>query len=65
MQDTVKEIVPAIAHTSGNVSDAEGSAIRDFIGMKPPERKRKAGRPTNSRDKLPYDDWCAKSKRTK
>lgn len=41
MQDTVKEIVPAIAHTSGNVSDAEGSAIGDFIGLKPPERKRK------------------------
>lgn len=65
MQDTVKEIVPAIAHTSGNVSDAEGSAIGDFIGLKPPERKRKAARPTNSRDKPPYDDRGAKSKRMK
>jgi hypothetical protein len=28
-----KETVPAIAYTGGNISDAEGSAIGDFIGL--------------------------------
>lgn len=46
-----REALPAIVQASGNASDAEGSAVGDFIGLKAPERKRKAGRPTNSRDK--------------
>lgn len=65
MQLKDKEAVPAIAYTNSNTSDAEGSAIGDFVGLKAPERKRKAGRPTNSRDKPPYDDRGAKSKRLK
>ncbi|XBI61551.1 hypothetical protein VPH35_042328 [Triticum aestivum] len=47
------------------MSDADGSGIRNFIGLSAPERKRKAGRPTNSRDKPPYDDRGAKSKKMK
>ncbi|XBI07137.1 hypothetical protein VPH35_135078 [Triticum aestivum] len=65
MQLKDKEAVPAIAYTNSNTSDVEGSAIGDFVGLKAPERKRKAGRPTNSRDKPPYDDRGAKSKRLK
>lgn len=60
-----REALPAIVQASGNASDAEGSAVGDFIGLKAPERKRKAGRPTNSRDKPPYDDRGAKSKKFK
>ena len=65
MQDTVKEIVPAIAHTSGNVSDAEGSGIGNLLGLTAPVHKRKPGRPTNSRDKPPYYVRVAKSKKRK
>lgn len=46
-------------------SDAGGSAVGNFIGLAAPERKRKAGRPTSSRDKPPYDDLGAKSKKSK
>ncbi|KAM3349064.1 hypothetical protein ACQJBY_022306 [Aegilops geniculata] len=65
MQLKDKEVVPLIAYTNGNTSDAEGSGIGDFVGLKAPERKRKVGRPTNSRDKPPYDDRGANSKRLK
>uniref|UniRef100_A0A8R7PIT0 Uncharacterized protein n=1 Tax=Triticum urartu TaxID=4572 RepID=A0A8R7PIT0_TRIUA len=60
-----KELIPMHAAESHEDSDAEGSAARNFIGLKPPERKRKPGRPTTSRDKLPYDDRGAKSKKLK
>lgn len=60
-----KETLAAITQTVGNTSDAEGSAVGDFIGLKAPEWKRKAGRPTTSRDKPPYDDRGAKSKKLK
>ncbi|KAM3209794.1 hypothetical protein ACQJBY_064074 [Aegilops geniculata] len=46
-------------------SDGEGSAIGCFIGLSAPEHKRKAGQPTNSRDKPPYDDRGTKSKKIK
>lgn len=64
-QTKKKEVPPAIAQASACASDAEGSAIGNFVGLKAPERKRKAGRPTNSRDKPPYDDRGAKSKKFK
>ena len=47
------------------MSDDEGSVVKYFIGLSAPEQKRKAGRPTNSRDKPPYDDRFAKSKKNK
>ena len=47
------------------MSDDEGSVVKYFIGLSAPEQKRKAGRPTNSRDKPPYDDHSAKSKKSK
>lgn len=49
----------------GYMSDDEGSAVKNFIGLSAPEQKRKAGQPTNSRDKPPYDDQSAKSKKIK
>lgn len=51
-----KEVLPARATGNACGSDAEGSAIGSFVGLKAPERKRKSGRPTTSRDKPPYDD---------
>ncbi|KAE8811933.1 hypothetical protein D1007_11149 [Hordeum vulgare] len=50
---------------NGCGSDDEGIVVGNFIGLSAPERKRKAGRPTNSRDKPPYDDRGAKSKKCK
>ncbi|KAM3259069.1 hypothetical protein ACQJBY_050697 [Aegilops geniculata] len=60
-----KESLAAVAPSSSSGSDAEGSAVGNFIGLKPPEQKRKAGRATTSRDKPPYDDRGAKSKKYK
>ena len=60
-----KELIPMHAAESHEESNAEGSVVGNFIGLKPPERKHKPGRPTTSRDKPPYDDRCAKSKRFK
>ncbi|XP_020152024.1 uncharacterized protein [Aegilops tauschii subsp. strangulata] len=60
-----KELIPMHAAESHEDSDAEGSAVGNFIGLKPPERKLKPGRPTTSRDKPPYDDPGAKSKKFK
>lgn len=60
-----KEPILAIAELSACGSEAEGSAVGNFEGLKPPERKRKAGRPTTSRDKPPYDDRGARSKKYK
>ncbi|XBI13828.1 hypothetical protein VPH35_140509 [Triticum aestivum] len=60
-----KEPIAAIAPLSCCGSDAEGSAVGNFEGLKHPERKRKTGRPTTSRDKPPYHDRGAKSKKYK
>lgn len=60
-----KEVLPACATDNGCGSDAEGSAIGNFVGLKAPEWKRKTGRPTTSKDKPPYDDRGAKSKKYK
>ncbi|XBH62286.1 hypothetical protein VPH35_116545 [Triticum aestivum] len=38
-------------------------AIGNFMGLKAPERKQKPGRPITCRDKPPYDDRGAKSKK--
>ncbi|KAM3401219.1 hypothetical protein ACQJBY_005783 [Aegilops geniculata] len=61
----VKELSLLEGPHNGCMSDDEGSAIGNFIGLSAPERKRKAGRPTNSRDKPPYDDRSGKSKKLK
>lgn len=60
-----KELIALPAPSSGCASDIEGSDIGNFTGLKAPERKRKAGRPTTSRDKPPYDDQGAESKKYK
>ncbi|XBI25055.1 hypothetical protein VPH35_050048 [Triticum aestivum] len=60
-----KEMIPVHSAEIHEDSDAEGSAVGNFVGLKPPERKRKPGRPTTSRDKPPYDDRGAKSKKFK
>ncbi|XP_037488827.1 uncharacterized protein LOC119367410 isoform X2 [Triticum dicoccoides] len=60
-----KELIPMHAAESHEDNDAEGTAVGNFIGLKPPERKLKPGRPTTSRDKPPYDDPGAKSKKFK
>ena len=61
----VKELSLLQGPRNGCMSDDEGSAIGNFIGLSAPERKRKAGRPTNRRDKPPYDDRSEKSKKLK
>ncbi|XP_044325819.1 protein FAR1-RELATED SEQUENCE 9 isoform X1 [Triticum aestivum] len=61
----VKELSLLEGPHNGCMSDDEGSAIGNFIGLSAPERKRKAGRPTNSRDKPPYDDRSGKRKKLK
>ncbi|KAM3256860.1 hypothetical protein ACQJBY_049330 [Aegilops geniculata] len=58
-----KEVLPVCATNNGCGSDAEGSAIGNFVGLKAPEQKGKTGRPTTSMDKPPYDDRGAKSKK--
>ncbi|XBI11238.1 hypothetical protein VPH35_138335 [Triticum aestivum] len=65
LTDKGKEAAAEIAPLVSNTSDVECSAIGDFIGLKAPEWKRKAGRPTTSRDKPPYDDRGWKSKKFK
>ncbi|KAE8811934.1 hypothetical protein D1007_11150 [Hordeum vulgare] len=44
---------------NGCDSDDEGSVVGNFIGLSAPERKRKAGRSTNSRDKPLVDGPCS------
>uniref|UniRef100_A0A453J3I4 SWIM-type domain-containing protein n=1 Tax=Aegilops tauschii subsp. strangulata TaxID=200361 RepID=A0A453J3I4_AEGTS len=57
-----KDLVPLSVPYNTACSDAEGSAVGNFSGLRAPERKRKPGRPTTSRDKPPYDDQSAKNK---
>lgn len=72
LEDKVKEIKAAPkdqatlkGHGCGYGSDAEGSGIGNLLGLTAPVHKRKPGRPTNSRDKPPYDDRGAKNKKPK
>lgn len=58
-----KEVIAVRAPPKSCGSDAEGREIGNFVGLKARERKRKAGRLTTSRDKPPYDDRGAKSKK--
>lgn len=55
-----KEVSGIHEPAGGYGIDAEGSAVGNLVGLSAPERKHKAGHPTSSRDKPPYDDRWAK-----